>query len=90
MCQVKACNTELATTCPCMGLIATQDPKVHLTHILDTANEIPDDVHGLPDKSCDPQRVRQRVRQMLRARFNFSLPATSELLASYSSSFIHH
>ena len=29
----------------------------------------------LPDKGCDPQRV----IQMLRARFNFSLPATFKL-----------
>ena len=41
------------------------------------------DIHDLPDKGCDPQRA----RQMLKSRFNFSLPAVSELLASYSSPF---
>ena len=50
----------------------------------DIANEIHDSVMiYLHNKSCDPQRVRQML-------INFSLLATSDLLAPYSSPFTHH
>ena len=67
VCQVKAYRTELATTCLCMALTGIHDSVTHWTSTLDIANEIHDLI---------------MMGQMLRARFNFSLPATSELLVS--------
>ena len=56
----------------------------HWTSTVDIANEIHYPVMiYLPNKGCDPQRVR-------RILINFSLLATSELLAPHSSPFIHH
>ena len=87
MCQVKAYHTELATTCPCMALTETHDSKIHWTSTWDIANEIHDPImlFTIYLTRVETQRVR-----MLRARFNFSLPSTSELLPSYSSPFTHH
>ena len=81
-CQVKALHRELVITCPCMSLIEIHDSETHWITTLDTANEI----HSLLDQGCNPQSV----REMLRAGLKFSLPATSELLASCSSPFTHH
>ena len=67
MCQVKAYHRELATTCLCMALTGIHDSETHWTSTLDFANEIHDLI---------------MMGRMLRARFNFSLPATSELLVS--------
>ena len=76
VCQVKAYHTELATTCPCMALIEIHDSETHSA--LDIATEIMthNNIHALPDKSCNPQRV----RRMLKAGFNYSLPTAFELL----------
>ena len=38
--QVKACHTELATTCLCMALTEIHDSEMHWTSIWDMANEI--------------------------------------------------
>ena len=65
-----------------MSLIEIHDSETRWISTLATANEI----HDLLDQGCDPQRV----REMLRARFKISLPATSGVLASYSSPFTHH
>ena len=42
VCQIKAYNTELATTSPCMALIENHDSETHWTSTLDIANEIHD------------------------------------------------
>ena len=40
VCQVKAYQTEMATTCPCMALIEIHDSETHWISTLDIVNEI--------------------------------------------------
>ena len=79
-CQVKAYHTELVTTCPCMAPIEIHDSVTHWTSTLGIANKIHDPIMIF---MIYLTRVATHKECLGLYRFNFSLSATSKLLASY-------